>query len=672
MYKHIELLEDRKPKNLSAYQLDMLAGVLSKRYDEWREASQPHVDEIKKIRKYIYQSQKGQHNEGDPFALSSIYKLNEAIKAHIKENIYATNASVFDVKGEDEESQETANLHKWDIVNDLERIDFKGEKASTFLKNFNETGEMIAVIGLVTNTTKRKTEVEVPDTITDFNGNEIETTVVKLGIEEIETYDGVEVFPIKSEDFQFDTTKANRFKDSVCGKFIRSWLSYNEIIENKAYELLNKKSYGKEVKEYLKRSIRGQEPDYDMLRDDTGIEQTTRDMFAGDQVEVLEYWGDILFDDIELRNYLITMAGNRIIRCEPNPYYNNTIIYYARDTHPDYKRGISPLRVALRAADIASNITNEIVQAFPYIANPVTYSPKGSVINKKEKPKPGGQIEYETDLNKNPPIPIDVSGVLRGFDLIQFFDNQTNGAVGMSDAMLGAVTEEKKTATEIKAMQVGGSIRISDMIDGIKQGFNIPCIKVIADIKANFEDGENPIGVIQGDGGVKEEVVNDKTRRGKYRYTYIDSKATMERQAQFKEVMQFLGLILKVDPTIVNLQELLKHGLTETGYQDVERFLKKDEFDEALRQILDNLGLDGNDPKLLEMAKAKITRYLPLVVEQVINDERIKRADEIVPDEGMGAMSPDLPTGGIQTGRSDRPAVYGGDETNNRDAGISL
>jgi hypothetical protein len=649
MLESIELLEDRKPKSLTPYQLDMLAGKISDKYDNWREAAQEHLTEIKKIRKYIYQSQKGEHSEGDPYALPTIYKLNETLISLIKENVYATNAGIFDAKGDDEQSDETANLHKWDIVRDLEKIHYKSEKAKAFLKNFNESGEMIALVGLTTKTVKRKTEIEVPQTEIGLMGEEVTTNVLKVGLMDVETYDGIEVYPINSEDFVFDTTKLNRFDNSVCGKIIRKWLSYDEIVDNKAYELLFKDKYGKETKEYLKQSIKDQEPSFDMLREDTGIRSVTRDIFDGDQVEVLEYWGNITVDGKELKNYLITVAGNRVIRCEPNPYYNNTIVYYAHGVHPGYKRGISPLRVALRSADITSNIVNDIVSAMPYIANPVDYIPEGTIINKKYKPPPGGHIEYSADLAKTPPVIKDVSGVLKGFELIEFFSRQTEGAVGVSTAMMGQPTEEKKTATEIKAMQVGGSIRTSDLIDEIKQ-FNVAVIAKIADLKVNFEDGDKEMGVEQGDGRIKQEVITDDIRNGRYRYTYIDSKATMERQAQMKDILKLLELIFKISPYVVDAKEIFKYALMETGMQDVEKFINKDKLEEGIRQVLKQNDIKDN-PKTIEMAKVKIIEYLPELTEMIKQDEQRALVEETMANEGVRGMSPDiqrrsLPVGG--------------------------
>jgi hypothetical protein len=641
----IELLEDRKPVDLTPHQLDMLAGLISTKHDDWRDARREHLDEIKKIRNYIYQSQKGEQNEGDPYTLPAIYKLNETIISLVKENVYTTNAGIFDVKGDDEISQESANLWKWDIVNDLEKINFKSEKAKAFLKSFNESGEIIVLVGLQTKTVKRKKEIEVPQVEIGLSGEEIQTSVIKVGLVDIETYDGIEVFPIKSEDFLFDTTKQDRFDSPVCGKIIKKWLSYDEIISNKAYDLLSKTGYGKEVKEYLKQSIKDQQPSFDTLREDTSIDDTNRIMFDGDQAEVLDFRGNISVDGKDLKNYLITLAGNRVIRCEPDPYYNSTIVHYAHAIHPDYKRGISPLRVALKSADITSNIVNEIVTAFPYIANPVDYVPQGAIVNKKERPKPGGHIEYNLDLNKQPPFPKDVSGVLKGFELIEFFSRQTEGAAGVSTAMMGQPTEEKKTATEVKAMQVGGSIRISELIDEIKQ-FNIAVIQKIADIKVNFEEGDKQIGVQKGDGGIKQETVTDQIRNGKYHYTYIDSKATMERQAQFKDVLKLLELIFKVSPYIVDVKEVFKYGLLETGMQDVEKFLTKDKLDEGISQILKQMGMEAN-PKTMEMAKMKIMERLPDIARVIIQDGQQSNIEQSLSQQGMGGMPTNPQRGGL-------------------------
>lgn len=639
MLENIELLEDRKPKSLTVNQLNMLSGIILERYDDWRTACTPFLEEIKKVRKYLYQSQKGEHSEGDPYALPAIYKLNETIISLIKENVYATNAGVFDVRGNDKQSQETSNLHKWDIVKDLDKIDFVSKKAKTFLKSYTEAGEMIALVGLSTKTIKRKTEIEVPETSIGLSGEEIKTSVFKVGLMEVEVQDGVDVFPIKAEDFFFDTTKADRFDNPVCGKVIRHWLSYEEIVNNKAFELLSRSGYGKEVKEYLKKSIKGQKPSEEMLTEDVGLWDAHKNMINGDLAETLNYWGDITVDGKDLKNYLITLVAGKVVRCIPNPYYNNTIVYYPHDVHPEYKRGISPVRVGLRSADIMSNIINEIITAFPYIALPVSYAPKGAIVNKKQKPPPGGQIEYETDLNRNAPIPIDASGVLKGFDLVEFFNNQTEAAVGVSSAMMGQPEEKKKTATEIKAMQIGGSVRISEMIDGIKQGFNIPLIKKIADVKANFEEGDIPIGVMQGDGNMKEETITDEIRNGKYDYTYVDSKATMERQAQFKDVLSFLELVIKVDPSLIEMKEIIKYGFLQTGMQDVEKFLAKDKLEEGLRQTLQQMGLKG-DPATMEAAKLKIVEKLPMLAQVIINEQQQAAAQEALSNPGMGVMPP--------------------------------
>lgn len=664
---NIELLENRIPKKLTESQLDMLAGIISDKYESWEEACEEHRREERKIQQYIYQSQKGEHKKGDNFVLPAIYKLNGAIKAHIKENVYATNSGVFDVKGDDEESQKNANLHKWDIVKDLEKIDFKNIKVKELLKNYMEAGEMIAFVGLNTVTKKRKTEVKVPETIIGLSGEEIRTEVMKLGLEEIEVYSGIDVFTIKSRDFVFDTTKADRFDSPVCGKIIRKWLVYDEIVDNKAYDLLHKGKYGNSVKEYLKESIKNEEPSFDLLRTDRTLLESRRKVFDGDQAELLMYWGDIIVDGIELKDYLIVLAGNRVIRCEPNPYYGNTIVYYAREVHPDYKRGISGLRVALRSADVASNIANEIITAFPYIANPSAYISKGGIVNKKYNVPPGGFIEYDTDLNKNAPIVKDVTGVLKGFDLIQFFENQTEGAVGLTNAMLGQETEEKKPATEIKAMQIGGSIRMSDEIDGLKQGFNIPLIRKIADVKANFEDGDMPIGVTQGDGGVKSEVITNEVRRGRYQYTYIDSKDTMERQARLRDLIKALQLILGVSPNILDLKEVSKHIILETGYQNVEKFLNKDILEEGIRQVLKGMQV-GDRPEAMEFAKEKIVQYLPEIVKRIIEDEQSKAAEQAIYERGMGAMPSNISGQGIQNGGVSRASGLDRDENYYRNA----
>jgi hypothetical protein len=578
-----------------------------------------------------------------------MYKLHDAFKAHIKENVFATNSNIFDVKGEDEESQDNSNLHKWDIVKDLEKIDYKSKKAEEFLNNFNMAGEMIAFVGLNRKTIKRRNEKLVPieKTVIDpLTGQEIteEVQELKLVVEDVETHSGVDVYPIKSEDFVYDTTKADRFDEPVCCKIIRKWLSYSEIINNNSFNLLQgEEEYAKETKEYIKNLIKGKDIDDEVLREDEYKYQTERQLVEGDQAEVLEYWGNILLKDgseeIELNNYVITLAGSKVVRLEPNPYLNNMFVFFAREIHPDYKRGISPLRAGKQAADISSNITNELITALPLIASPSFFVPKGAIKNKQIKMKPGMGIEYDiTMAGMKEPKNIDVSGILKGFDYLALFNSQIEEATGMYANMMGAGTAEKKTATEIQAMQVGGSIRISDLIDGIKQ-FNIKIIEKIADLKANFEFGEKQLGIRQEDGSVKTNNITDEVRNGKYNYTYIDSKATMEREARFKKVIDLLSLVLKTSANAINLNEVIKYALSETGLQDVERFLNKDILEEAIMQSVQSMGLEPN-PENIEMAKQKLVEYLPEVTQGIIQNEQIKSLGGAIPQQPMGGMPP--------------------------------
>ena len=533
-------------------------------------------DRIKKIneqlQEFIYLSK-------NPDAVSAkipeIYETKESYKAHLWRGWFNSYDSMFDIEGINRESQQFAELQKTALIETFRKIKLEQKFEQAIIK-WLDTGEMIFFVGWeeITKQVRRKEEVEQPITdefdipILDEEGLPLSTKEEQILVKDIPFYKGASVKMIESNSFVFDPNKKDHF-DS-CPKIYKSWVTYESLLENENYTV------SKDAKDFFKNATSS--PD---KREEFSDEEYDEKGFKNDQIEILEYWGDIkLPDGTFLKNWFITVAGRKhVVRFESNPYIINPFVFGSFTEDPETKRGISPLYVALPLNNISDSILNLQLDALKLIINKPYLAPKGS-LSGKIKVEEGKIIEYDPALMPQAPVPLDFKDALVGWDFLSYFEGKIESATGINKFMAGdSVGSDVNTATEARGLMVGASTRLSKELDYLNFQIKIPLIERIAELTANYNFDIEEIRIRDTYGKLDFVKIDETVRQGQYEYIVGDSTSRAERMQDIQELKGIVADFLQVPEVAqrVDMIKLFKHVLEQSNIKDANQFIKTEE-----------------------------------------------------------------------------------------------
>lgn len=585
---------------------NQVAKEVASMYDTFDLARQEHNTDIETLQDLIFKAPSSKIKYNEDYIIPAMYKLYDTLQAYINEIVYQNNENIFEAKGVDYESQLNTAKHKLDMINTLDDMGFR-EKMITAVSQYLLSGELICFVGLKQETkmVKRERQLEV---------DELGFEKFELGDDPFEvtkqtTYDGVDIEIIKGQDFVFDVTQKRIFNKAP--KIIRKYLTINEVCSNDNFNI------SKEDKKYFRDLVGNRQPSYDDMTEDKSF-WTGRTMTQEGQLEVLEYWGDFYSDssnnEIDEENVVIVVVAGKVVRFEENPFLNCPIVYYATMEEPNFKRGISPLRVAITPTSINTNIINQMMDSLELTMVPTWLVPKGALKGSEIDLGPGGVIEYDANTAPVAPQKLDFSaGMTLGSQALQLLERQTDEATGISPALAGALSPTSRTATETNLVASGGSARINNIIDKIKNGFNLQIIKKIADLKANTEFDSTTLVVRNDEGKYEEEEIGVDVKQGDYKYTYIDTKTAIERQSKFNSFLQFAQIFLQQAPDLLNIKELFKYGASEQGVQNLDKFMTEDKIATVVSQFMEQHKIPREEKQDI---KDKIAQELPQIMQQ--------------------------------------------------------
>ena len=380
-------------------------------------------------------------------------------------------------------------------------------------------------------------------------------------VEERVIYDGPSVKFIPAQDFVYDVERGANF--AAAAKICRTYATLGEIRANRLNNLLTEEKLAQ-------------------LGNLTGELTSVPDLLSepknagvkGEQLELLEYWGDIVIDGETYENMLVVVAGRtHVIRIEQNPFLASPFVHAAVVKDPRTLRGVSPLKIALGMTDVASTILNKQLDALSLIINPPYLAPKGC-FKGEQVVTPGKIIEYDAALMPNQPIPLNFAPALRGWDFISFFKTSIESATGIYKTMAGNLAASGRTATEINYSASGQSARLNMIIDSISRKILIPIVEKTAETIANFKMGDEVIPVQIG-GNTHFITVSDPIRQNDYIYRYGDRRASIERKYRFKELFDIVAQFAQRADFAKNIDfvECFKFALEQYGVENPQHFL---------------------------------------------------------------------------------------------------
>ena len=529
-----------------------LVAYIVRKFTKLDDARAAQSADIAALRTAIYDTgSKNQQKQG--FTLPDIWELAQTLKSHLIENLYSNPEGMFDVSGATFQAQADANAQKAMLVSYFEKMNLS-ETIEKIVDSVVETGESTVIVGWETKTRRVRRAQTLEEQV-------FAPTEDGFVVEERVIYDGPSVKFIPAQDFVYDVERGANF--AAAAKICRTYATLGEIRANRLNNLLTEEKLAQ-------------------LGNLTGELTSVPDLLSepknagvkGEQLELLEYWGDIVVDGEAYENMLVVVAGRtHVIRIEQNPFLASPFVHAAVVKDPRTLRGVSPLKIALGMTDVASTILNKQLDALSLIINPPYLAPKGC-FKGEQVVTPGKIIEYDAALMPNQPIPLNFAPALRGWDFISFFKTSIESATGIYKTMAGNLAASGRTATEINYSASGQSARLNMIIDSISRKILIPIVEKTAETIANFKMGDEVIPVQIG-GNTHFITVSDPIRQNDYIYRYGDRRASIERKYRFKELFDIVAQFAQRADFAKNIDfvECFKFALEQYGVENPQHFL---------------------------------------------------------------------------------------------------
>ena len=564
--------EEQKSQKLSKQQEeDLVKSIVSdyKKYDENRasnlDKSNSVIDEIFFKKDYKNTTDKNERWKSK-IKMCKTYMFYQTLKAFIWRNIYSNVHSMFDVSGENHDSDNNSNKQKAVLVDMLEKMDFQ-KTCDKVIDNALLYGELISF----TAWKKKFQEYRRP---IDFFKNMFSKDIVKLPeiikasnegknywVDTKKVYDNPYIYPVSPADIVFDVSQADNWDD--CPKIYRTFKTPDDIINNKFNTINKETAYN--IRELVSKNS-----------DLSSKKREKEDIINGATVEVLEHWGDLKLPDGKvLKNWHAVIVGRKyLVRFSKNESIINPFTYGAFVVDPDTKRGISPLYCVLSLAESQEGFLNRTIDMQSLSENPPLLAPEGFFEEEEISLYPGKIIEYGDNLssaNAFKQLAFNNNVFLAD---IEFLDTLMCEVSGIYPSMIGIQENFAKTATEINTKTQGQLTRLAMLLDIINQDFILPNIKNIAKLSADFKQGDELV-YVSGDNNQETILINDEIRQADYKYTYSDRNMINDKSMMADLVIQNATNFAQVLP--LDMAEIFTWYFEQKGVENPERFLNQEQ-----------------------------------------------------------------------------------------------
>ena len=571
--------KENKTHKMSKDEVKQLAERISSDFENYNSRrrqnlnqSEELIDEIffKKSFKTVNPKDK-YNNWKTKVRMCKTYMFYQVLKAFIWKNVYANTSSMFDVAGENQESDNDSNKQKAVLVDKFEKMGYS-KTCDKIIDYALFHGELVSFVAWKKKTEERRrliteNDIENPRAIEALQNGKFHF------IDEKTIYDDPFVYPVNPANLVFDAAQKENWDE--CPKIYKTYKVPDDIINNKYYTV------SKEVAEDIRNSV-----DKDITTDGSQQNKDLEHKIGNSKtVEVLEHWGNLtLKDGTVLKNWhVVVVARKHVVRFEKNNRLINPFTFGAWITDPETGRGISPLYCVLSLANLQEDLMNRTCDMQTLQENPPIYAPKGFFDDEEVQLYPGKIIEFGDNLSPSEIKAMEFS-VSVFLNDITFLSDMMAEVSGIFPNMAGADEAKAKTATEISTKAQGQLTRLSMLIDTINQDLIVEDVKKVAKLCADFKSGDEDIFVDNGNN--KETItITDGIRQAEYRYTYSDRTATTERSNKADLVAEAAERFANFVP--LNAQELFTWYMEQKDIENPERFLQQqDTIPIELQQML--------------------------------------------------------------------------------------
>ena len=522
------------------------------------------IDEIFFKNKFVTNTSDKNTNWKSKIKMCKLFMFYQTLKAFIWRNVYSNVNSMFDVSGENQDSDNFSNKQKAMLVDILEKMNYQ-KTCDTVIDNALLYGELISFTAWKKRYEEYRRPIEFFKNIfsDDFQKLPRVMEAISQGknywTDSKKIYDNPFIYPVNPATLVFDVSQKDNWDD--CPKIYRSFKCPQDIINNQLYSIdsltaseiknlvkTNNEPYNKDVKKHLDEVVDGQ------------------------TVEILEHWGDLkLSDGTILKNWhAVVVARKYLVRFKKNETIINPFTYGTFIQDPESKRGISPLYSILSIAHAQEDLFNRTLNMQALSENPPLLAPEGFFTQEEINLYPGKIIEYGDNLSPSAAFKqLTFEHTVFSND-ISFLDSLMSEVSGIYPSMIGIDEDSVKTATEITTKTQGQMTRLAMLLDIINQYLIIPNVKNVAKLCADFKSGIETVYINKNN--QKELIeIDDSVRQADYKYTYSDRTMINEKSNKADLLVQAIDKFSQ--KITLDLPEIFVWYFEQKGVENPERFL---------------------------------------------------------------------------------------------------
>ncbi len=522
------------------------------------------IDEIFFKNKFVINTSDKNTNWKSKIKMCKLFMFYQTLKAFIWRNVYSNVNSMFDVSGENQDSDNFSNKQKAMLVDILEKMNYQ-KTCDTVIDNALLYGELISFTAWKKRYEEYRRPIEFFKNIfsDDFQKLPRVMEAISQGknywTDSKKIYDNPFIYPVNPANLVFDVSQKDNWDD--CPKIYRSFKCPQDIINNQLYSIdsltaseiknlvkTNNEPYNKDVKKHLDEVVDGQ------------------------TVEILEHWGDLkLPDGTILKNWhAVVVARKYLVRFKKNETIINPFTYGTFIQDPESKRGISPLYSILSIAHAQEDLFNRTLNMQALSENPPLLAPEGFFTQEEINLYPGKIIEYGDNLSPSAAFKqLTFEHTVFSND-ISFLDSLMSEVSGIYPSMIGIDEDSVKTATEITTKTQGQMTRLAMLLDIINQYLIIPNVKNVAKLCADFKSGIETVYINKNN--QKELIeIDDSVRQADYKYTYSDRTMINEKSNKADLLVQAIDKFSQ--KIALDLPEIFVWYFEQKGVENPERFL---------------------------------------------------------------------------------------------------
>ena len=560
--------KDNSTKKLNEEQEENLVKVISSRFAELNRERRQNLEMASDLANEIFFKNEFKPS-GDKtqrwkskIKMCKTFMFYQTLKSFIWRNTYANVNSMFDVSGENHDSNNASNKQKAMLVDIMEKMDYQ-KTCDQIIDYALLYGELISFTSWKKTYEEYRRPITFFERIFPFNAEKrsrIQAAVdsgKNYFVDERKVYDNPYIYPVNPADLVFDPNQSDNW-DS-CPKIYRTYKTASDIINNQLYTITD------EAKETIEKLV--------LKNNSINKIKTEEEVVKGSTIEVLEHWGDLkLSDGTLLKNWhAVVVARKFLVLFHKNDAIINPFSYGAFVKDPVIKRGISPLYSVLSLAHVQEDLLNRTCNLQTLSENPPLLAPEGFFDEDEIQLYPGKIIEYGDNLSPTAAFKQLTFNPNVFLQDITFLNDLMSEVSGIFPNMVGAVElSGAKTATEINTKTQGQMTRLAMIVDIINQDLIIPNVEKVAKLCADFKSGVETIFVNHENQQDYIEV-DDEVRQGDYKYTYSDSSTTSEKSQQADLVVTAVEKFAQLIP--LDMQEIFIWYFEQKGVDNPERFL---------------------------------------------------------------------------------------------------